>query len=101
MNVQVTREVDITSILDSEVIAEKLQGNDVQQTLQGVDGFGYADGASSSGDTIIAFVAKHDGLGLARGDLGKGGLDLGVQRVLGHDDDDGHVLVNQSERTVL
>jgi hypothetical protein len=33
--------------------------------------------------------------------LGKGGLDFGIEGVFGHDDDDGHVFVDESERTVF
>jgi len=98
---QVAREVDVASIPDSQVVAEELERNDVQQTLQAVDSLGDTNGAGRRRDGFITLVAEHNRLGLARGDLSKGVLNLGVQRVLGHDDNDRHVLVNESERAVL
>lgn len=100
-NVQIPREIDITAVLHSQVVAQELEGNNVQQALETVDGSGNADGLDALGDTLITLIAENDGLGLAGGDLGKGGLDLGVERVLGHDDDDGHVLINEGKGTML
>jgi hypothetical protein len=41
------------------------------------------------------------GLTLSSGDLSKRRLDLGVERVSSHDKDDGHVLIDKRERSVL
>lgn len=83
------------------MVAQNLERDNVQQALEAVDGLGHPDSLDACGDTVVARVAQDNGLRLARGDLGKGGLDLGVERVLGHDDDHGHILVDQGERTVL
>jgi hypothetical protein len=98
---QVPREIDVKSILDGQVVTEQLQRNHVQQSLQAVYSFGYADRLNGFGDTFIILVAKDDRLRFAGGDLSKGGLNFGVKRVLGHDDDDRHVLVNQSQRAMF
>lgn len=101
MDIQVTGEVDVTTILDSQVVAENLERNDVQQALKAVDGLGNTNCLDVGGDGIVTLVAKDDGLGLAGSDLSERRLDLGVERVLGHDDDNWHVLVDQSKGTVL
>jgi hypothetical protein len=41
------------------------------------------------------------GLTLSSGDLSKRRLDLGVERVSSHDEDDRHVLIDERERSVL
>jgi len=41
------------------------------------------------------------GLTLSSGNLRKGRLDLGVERVSSHDEDDGHVFIDKRERSVL
>jgi hypothetical protein len=41
------------------------------------------------------------GLTLSSGDLSKRRLDLGVERVSSHDEDDGHVLIDKREGSVL
>ena len=43
----------------------------------------------------------HTGLTLSSGDLSKRRLDLGVERVSSHDEDDRHVLVDKREGSVL
>lgn len=98
---QVPREVDIESVLDRQVVAEQLQRDDVQQALQAVDGLRHADGFDVGRDSVVILVADDDGLRLARGDLRECGLHLGEIRVTGHDDDDGHVLVDEGKGTVL
>ena len=98
---QVPREVDIEAILDRQVVTQELQRDDVQEPLQSIDSLGYTDCLHTLLDAIITVVANDDGLGFASGDLCKGRLNLGVQRILRHDDDHGHVFVNQGQRTVL
>jgi len=83
------------------MVTEQLQGYDIEQALEAVDSLRHADRLDILGDSLVTFVAYHDGLCLAGGNLGEGGLDLGVKRVTCHDDDYGHVLVDKGERTVL
>lgn len=83
------------------MVAQQLQRDDVQQSLETIDSLGNPDRLGFFRNALVAVIAQNDGLRLACGDLGEGGLDLGVERVLGHDNDDGHVLVDESEGTVL
>lgn len=78
------------------MVTQQLQRNDVEQALQTVDGLGHTDCFTTLRDTLILLSADDDRLRLTGCDLCERGLDLGVQRVLGHDDNDGHVLVNES-----
>jgi hypothetical protein len=100
-DVQVTGEVDVTAVPDSQVVAEELKGNDVKEALKRINGLGDAKSSGISGDTLVAFVTQNNGARLASGDLSKGGLNLGVQRILSHDDNDGHVLVDEGEGAML
>lgn len=101
MYAQVPREVDVKSVPNSKVVAEQLHRDDVQYALQAVDGLGHPDGLATGRDAIVTLVAHDDRLSFAGSDLGERGLHLGVQRVSGHDDDHGHVLVDQREGSVL
>lgn len=83
------------------MVTEQLERDDVQDTLQAIDGLGHANRLAALGDALVVLVADDDRLGLARGDLRKGRLHLGVERILRHDDDHGHVLVDQGQGTVL
>jgi hypothetical protein len=83
------------------MVAQQLQWDDIQQSLQAIHSLGHPDGLYVLGDTLIVLIAHNDRLRFASGDLGEGGLDFGVERVASHDDDNWHVLVNQSEWTVL
>jgi len=83
------------------VVAQNLKRDDVQQTLQTIYSLGNPDRLGTRRDAIVALIAQNDGLGLPRSDLRERRLDLGIQRVLGHDDDNRHVLVNQRERAML
>ena len=83
------------------MIAEQLQGDDVEQTLEAVDSLRHADSLDILCDTIVTFVTYDDGMCLAGGNLGEGRLDLGIKRVTCHDDDDGHVLIDKRERAML
>ena len=83
------------------MIAEQLQGYDINQALEAVDTLRHADGLDILRNAIVTLVAYHDGLCLAGSNLGEGRLDLGIKRVTCHDDDHGHVLIDKRERTVL
>ena len=100
-NLQVPWEIDIKSILNGEVVAQELKWNDVEETLQAIHRLRYADGFAPLGNTIITLVANNDRLRLPCGNLSECRLHLGVQGILGHNDDDGHILVDQGERTVF
>lgn len=101
VNSQVPWEIDIEAVPNGKVIGEQLQRDDVQQALQAVDGLGHADRLAALGNAPVVLVADDDWLCLARGDLRVRGLHLGVERVLCHDDDNGHVLVNERKGAVL
>ena len=77
-NSQVPGEINIASILHCQVIAEELQGDDVKQALHAVDGLGNANGLRTHWDTFIAVIAQDDGLAIASGNLGEGGLDFRI-----------------------
>ena len=83
------------------MVAEKLERNNVEESLQAVNCLRNPDGLATRRDRIVIYVANNDGLGFAGGDLRECRLYFGVQRVLSHDDDDGHVLIDQSEGTVF
>lgn len=89
------------AVPNSKVVAEQLERNDVKQALETVNGLGDANGLRVGGDSFISFVTEDNRLGLAGGDLSECRLHLGVQRILGHDNDDGHILVNEGQRTVF
>jgi hypothetical protein len=100
-NSQVPGEINIASILHRQVIAEQLQRDDVQQALHTVNGLGNANGLRACGDALVTIITQDDGLAIASSNLGEGGLDFGIQRVFSHDDDHGHVLVDQREGPML
>jgi len=60
------------------MITEQLQGDDIDQALEAVDSLWHADRLDILRDSLVTFVANHDGLCLAGGYLGEGGLDLGI-----------------------
>ena len=98
---QVSGEVDVKALVDSEVVTEQLEGDNVEQTLEAVDALGHAYLLNILRDTLITLIAYDDGLGLARGNLREGRLDLGVERVTCHHNDHRHVLVDKRKRTVF
>ena len=83
------------------MVAEKLQGDNVEQTLEAVDALRHADLLNILRDTLITFIADDDGLGLARSDLGEGRLDLGIERVTCHHNDHRHVLIDKRKGSVF
>lgn len=83
------------------MVTQQLERDDVEDTLQAVDGTGDGDRLVLLLLDRVVLAADDDRLSLAGGDLGEGRLDLGVERVTRHDDDNRHVLVDQGERAVL
>jgi hypothetical protein len=98
---QVSGEIDVEALVDSQMIAEQLQGDDVEQTLETVDCLRHADSLDILCDAFVIFVAYDNGMCLAGSNLGEGRLDLGIKRVTCHDDDHGHVFIDKGERAVL
>ena len=83
------------------MVAEQLERNDVQQALKAVNSPRQADGLRALRDAFVSLITDDDGLGFASRDLRKRGLHLGIEGILGHDDDDGHILVHQCKWSVL
>lgn len=86
------------------MITQQLQWDDVQNTLQAIDRLRNADRlvlGGGGGDQWIVLATDDDGFTLASGDLSERGLNFGIKRVAGHDENDGHVLVDERQRTVL
>ena len=101
-NSQVPGEVDVESILHGQVVAQELQGNDIEQSLQTVDGPWNADRLRVPQESRVVVVVANDHRScLSRSDLRKRGLDFGEERIPGHDNDDRHVFIDQRERAVL
>lgn len=60
---QVAREIDVETLHDSQPVGDELQGNDVEDALEHVDGVGYLDLLSLGGlELLVAWVADDDGL---------------------------------------
>lgn len=83
------------------MVGDELEGDDGEDALEAVGGLGDADGLELGLDGVVSVVADDDGLAFPGRDLLQGRLDLGVQRVLGHHQHHGHVLVNQRKGAVL
>ena len=98
---QIPGEINVEAVLDGKVVAEKLKRDDIEQPLQTINRFGDSDRLAARWDTVVVLVADNNRLGFTSGDLRKGGLDLGVQGVLGHDDDHRHILIDQGKRTMF
>jgi len=101
MIVQVAGKVDITTILDSQMVAKELERNDVKETLKSIHGLGNADSGRVRGDALITVITKNDRPSLTSSDLSECRLNLGVQGILCHDDNDRHVLINERKRTMF
>lgn len=96
------------------MITEELERDNVQDTLETVDGGRDDDGLVSGSteheawdsfgislESWVVLGADDDGSTFPGGDLSESGLDLFEMGIAGHDDDDWHVLVDQGKRTVL
>ena len=96
---------DLVRPLDSQVVAEQLERNNVDDGLDVLgdewdreqDGVG----ASDLRDLRVILAANDDEIGTSSAQLLYDGYHLAVERVGRGDDDDGHVLINQCQRAVL
>jgi hypothetical protein len=99
---KVTREVNVQALKDSQPVGNKLEGNDVENTLKAVDGLGDLNLLSLGGlELLVIRVADDNGLAAASNDLL-----IGVERLLeeiiaSQDHDDGEVLVDKGKDTML
>lgn len=98
---EVAREVDVDAVHDREVVREQLERDDVDETLKTVDRPRDSDKSIVGRERVVVVVADNDRLTLAGLDLLERRLDLRVERVLGHDEDDRKVLVDECEGAVL
>jgi len=69
--------------------------------LQAIDSFRDADRLAIGWNGFISLIAQDDGLRFSGSDLSISGLHFRVQRILCHDDYNGHVLIDQGERAML
>lgn len=84
------------------MVAKQLQRDDIQDPLKAVDSArDYNLAPAGLLERRVVIAADDDWLPLAGGNLREGRLDLGVERIAGHDDDYWHVLVDERERAVL
>ena len=84
------------------MVAQELQGDDVEQSLQTVNCPGNADRLDVLQELRIVVVVANDHWScLSRGDLRKRGFNFGEERIPGHNNDDRHVLVDQRKGAVL
>ncbi|KAI9172071.1 proteasome regulatory particle subunit Rpt4 [Paramyrothecium foliicola] len=96
---QVSGEVHVKTLENSQPVGNQLQGNDVEDTLKAVDRLWDFDLLSLGGlELLVTGVADDNGLAAASNDC--------VERLLekivtSEDHDDGKVLVDQGEDTVL
>lgn len=78
---QITGEVNVKPIHYSKVIAEKLQGNDIEKTLEAVDGLWNANGLRRGRNRRIVVITNDNGLGFPGSYLRERGLNLYLEYV--------------------
>lgn len=83
------------------MVRKDLQRNDVQQPLQAIDCPGNTDCLAIGRNGFVSVVAEHNGLCFTSSNLSIGRLDLGVEGVLSHDDEDRHIFINKSQRSMF
>lgn len=100
---QVSGEVDVDASQDGNVVAEQLHGDDGQEALQTVDGLRHSQDPRRVGrrQPSVAFIRDHNRGAFTRRHLLQSRLDLGVKRILRHDQNDRHIFVNQSQRSMF
>lgn len=99
---QVTREVNVETLENSEPVGNELERNDVEETLEDVNCLGDLDllGLGSL-ELLIVGVADDDGLTTTSNNLLVGVEGLLEEVITGQDHDDGEVLIDQGQDTVL
>jgi hypothetical protein len=99
---QVTGEVNVETLENSEPVGNELKRDDVEETLKNVDGLRDLDLLGLGRlKLLIVGVADDDGLTTASNDLLVGVQRLLEEVVTGEDHDDGKVLIDQGQDTVL
>jgi hypothetical protein len=99
---QVPREVDVQALSNGKPVGHELERDDVEQTLQEVVGVRDLDLVGLlARELLVVGVADDDGTALAGDDLLVGVEGLGEDGVASKDHDDGQVLVDEGEDTVL
>ena len=84
------------------MIAQELQRDDVEQSLQTVNSLRNADRLDMLQEfRVVVIVANDHRSCLSCGDLRKCGFNFSKEGISGHHDDDWHVLVDQRERAVF
>jgi hypothetical protein len=109
MDLQVSWEIDVETVHHGEMVAQELEGNDVKDALEAVDSGRDEDGLVAAAGVLvcaatdgrIVAIADNDGSALTSGDLGECRLNFWIEGIASHDEDDGHVFIDESQRTVL
>ncbi len=58
---QVTREINVQTLSNCQPVCHQLQGDDIQETLQTIDGRGDLDLLSQTGlELLVVRIADHD-----------------------------------------
>lgn len=73
---QVTGEIDINTTHNSQVIREQLHGDNVDDTLETINGRRDTNGLELGRDTFVTDVANNDGVTFTSSDLLKSRLDF-------------------------
>jgi hypothetical protein len=99
---QVTREINVETLKNGKPVGNELKRDDVEETLKNVDGLGDLDLLSLGRlELLIVGVADDDGLTTTSNNLLVGVEGLLEEVVTGEDHDDGEVLIDQGQDTVL
>ena len=99
---EVARHVDVAAPHDGDVVGDELQGDDVEDGGEVLEGFGQLDDVLRQADDLgVAGVDEGDDVALARLYLLDVGDDFVVVVVLGGDGEHGHVFVDEGDGAVL
>jgi hypothetical protein len=97
-----TGEVNVQVLGDGHPVGHQLQGNDVEKSLETVDSLGHLDLLTGLvSELLIVLVADDDGTSTTSNNLLVGVQGLAEDSVTGKDHDDGEVLIDQSQNSVL
>lgn len=99
---QVSGLVHVETTSNCNVVGEQLEGDDVDDSLQAVNGCRDSEeGIGTLVEAGVSLGAHDDWVTLASCDLVDGVLHLVEGTILGGNHDDGHELINESKGTVL